>query len=84
MPLQPTTFHCGTPGCTTPAHDARDAHEHTFNEATRQHMEAEAAAVAKKKVPQTLVNCMRPDCRTDPHGQDIAHVHTFASNKKGK
>jgi hypothetical protein len=76
MPPEPTTFHCATPGCTTRAHDARDEHVHTFNDATRKYLEAEAAAVAKRTVPQTLFHCSRPGCDTSPHSQAITHVCT--------
>jgi hypothetical protein len=81
MPLEPTTYQCMRAGCTTPAHDAQVEHVHTFNDATRNYLEAEAAAEAKRAVPITLVNCMNPNCTTAPHSQAITHKHTF--NKKG-
>jgi hypothetical protein len=84
---EPTTtmYVCMAPGCRARGHDASLAHVHDYTDATRAYLEAEAAAVAKRKIPQTLVHCGRAGCLASPYPQSVQqHVHEFASTKKGQ
>ena len=79
----PTMYVCMAPGCRARAHDASLAHVHDYDEATRKHMAAEAAAVAKKTIPQTLVHCGRAGCLASPYPQSTTeHVHEYPEGSK--